>query len=336
MTVKGWQATVSGTGGLSLACCPMKRIGILLAALALGTGPTGAAPFMIDEPTADRWMYPFGSDPGLRTGTPVFGAIGDGRFDDRDGQLLVRFDTTGIAAAGLGASNYAITSLRLTLTVNENNSFTYDSTSDALGTYDGTTADGDAGRPVELFGVGYRGGFTRETFRPEPSTAPAVAATPFTKGSGLTEGSRIAFAAGDVGGGVLGDVSNNVRDAFAPTAFSIGQIAGLASGSLVPLESEMTFDLNLVDPFVLNYAREGLNAGVIELMVTSLNQATQQVGGANPSFYTKENANHGPAFGDFLAGRLSGDLAAVPEPSVLALIGIAGLVLIGGWRRARV
>jgi hypothetical protein len=315
----------------------MTAVRVLLAALALSMGSAGAAAFQISEPTADRWMYPFiNTTPGLRTGAPVFGAVGDARFDDRDGQFLVRFDTTGIVAAGLGTANYTVSALRLTLTVAESNSFRYDPTADALATYDGTGVDADDGRPVELFGVGYRGGFTRATFRPEPSISPAVESTPFTLGSPLTEGSRIAFAAGDVGGGISGDVSNNVRDAFEPTAFSIGQIAGLVAGSLVPLEREMTFDLNLVDPFVLAYVREGLDAGVIEFMVTSLNQAVQEVGGSNPSFYTKENANHDPAFGDFLAGRLSGDLAAVPEPSAVVLVGIAGLFAIWRWRRARV
>ena len=47
------------------------------------------------------------------------GAIGQaGSFDDRDGQFLTGFSLSGQIPAGLGASNYLVTSVRLTLSLN--------------------------------------------------------------------------------------------------------------------------------------------------------------------------------------------------------------------------
>ncbi len=223
---------------------------ITLSALAVTLASATAGSFQIDEPAGDRWMYPFNTSPGTRGGAPIFGAVGSPSFDDRDGQMWLRFDTTSVAAAGLGVANYDVSTLRLTLTVNQAG-FAYDPTADALATYDGTAMDADAGRPVELFGAGYRGGFGPTTFAEDATFSTGAPPGTFNE-------VRNVFALGDDGTGTLIDVSNNVREAFAAVPFAIGQIAGLAAGSPVALESEMTFDLNVGDPLVLAYVREGL------------------------------------------------------------------------------
>lgn len=269
-------------------------------------------------------MYNSNGSPGTRNSASVFGAVGEPDAEDRFAQMLVRFDTTGIAAAGLGASSYAVTSIRLTLTVNLDQSFFYDPTQDALATSTGAQSDSDVGRPLELFGAGYRNGFTRSTFAENSAY-------------GVTGGSRNVFAVGYDAGGQLIDVSDNVRSGFEVNPFSVGQIAGLTSGDLVPLDAEVTFDLDLSDPFVLAYVLEALDAGALDLMLTSLTPTSQEAGSGFPSFYTKDNFQHNldPAIGDLLAGRLSGDLAAVPEPTVVVLLALAGIFLLGRWRRAR-
>lgn len=296
-------------------------IGTLLVAMSAVV----AAPFQINEPTGDRWMYPFNMTPGTRGAASTFGAIGEANFDDRDAQVFLRFDTTGVVAAGLGAANYGVNSLRLTMTVNTDESFTYDPTKDALSTYLNPATDADAGRPVELFGAGFRNGQTAATFDESSAFAP-----PMSAGSGV----RNAFAVGFDGSGVLGDVSNNVRNAFEVTPWAIGQISLLMPGALVPVESKMTFDLNLSDPLVLSYVRAGLNAGSLDLFLTGLSLTAQMSASGIASFYTKDNLLHDVAF-DPIAGRLSGDITAVPEPSVWALITVAGLVLVWRFRRAR-
>ncbi len=296
--------------------------------LTLCGGAAWAAPFQIDEPAGDRWMYPFNQTPGTRSGASVFGAAGESGFDDRDAQYFLRFDTTGIAAAGLGASNYGVSSLRLAITVNVDNQFVYDPTRDALGTYLDPMTDADSGRPIELFGTGYRNGTTAATFNES---------SPFTTGSGTgAERTRDAFAAGFDGAGTLGDVSNNVRDGFEVSPWAIGQISMVTPGSLVPIDSVMTFDLELSDPFILAYVQDALNAGSLDLMVTGISATSQMAGSGFPSFYTKDDFFHQNDRSLGLAGRLSGDLTAVPEPSVIALVGLAGLFLLGRWRRARI
>lgn len=292
----------------------MPKLTLLSSVLAWGlvAVPLAAAPFQILEPTADRWMYPFNGSPGARPSASVFGAVGEPDFDDRDGQMLVRFSTTGIVAAGLGASNYALTSLQLSLTVNVNNAFRYDPTPDSFRSRldpasPNYLADADVGVPVELFAVGYRNGFNAATFAENSA---------FSSGGGL----RNAFAAGLNANGTRFDVSNNVADGFEVTPMAIGQIAGLTPGALVGEESVMTFNLNLSDAAVLAYLQASLHAGYLEFMVSSLHPTAQMATNGYPAFFTKENLLHDPAFGDNLAAQLRGDVTVVPEPGTLALL----------------
>lgn len=277
--------------------------------------------FVVEEPSADRWMYPFNSTPGTRPSASVFGAVGTAGFDDRDGQFLVRFDTTGVAAPGLGASLYDIGLLTLTLTVNVDSSFIYDATYDSYHTYGdplaaGYVADVDLGRPIELFAVGYRNGYSASTFSENSA---------FSTGGGMTEGARNAYAAQFNESGVLIDVSNNVANAFEAQPLAIGTIAGVTPGQLVPEDAQVTFNVDLTNPYVVAWLQASLNQGYVEFMVSSLYPTTQEASSGYPSFYSKENLLHAPEDGDFLAGQLSGSVTVVPEPGTLLLLALGGL-----------
>ena len=65
-------------------------------------------------PTLDRWMYPFGGQPGKEGVIPIFGAIEIPGFDDRDGQGLFGFTTSGQIPAGLPTARYRVVSAKLT------------------------------------------------------------------------------------------------------------------------------------------------------------------------------------------------------------------------------
>ncbi|MGH8046634.1 MAG: hypothetical protein ACREKL_05275 [Chthoniobacterales bacterium] len=284
--------------------------------------------FVINEPGADRWMYPFNTTPGTRSAASVFGAVGAAGFDDRDGQFLVRFDTAPFVTPGLGASLYGVTSLTLTLTVNVDDSFFYDDSYDSYHTFGdplapGYVADADAGRPIELFAVGYRNGYSESTFAENGA---------FAAGNPMTEGARNAFAAQFNDGGALIDVSNNIAGAFEAVPLSIGSISGVAPGGLVPVDSVVTFDINLSNPFVVAWLQSSLNAGYLEFMVSSLYPTTQEASSGYPSFYTRENLLHDPDEGDYLAGQLSG-VVAVPEPRAELLLAIGALCLLARRRR---
>lgn len=284
----------------------------LAASLVLGLGTLVAAStagaVTFTSPSNDRWMYPFNGTPGTRPSTSLFGA-NDPQFDDRDGQMIVRFDTGSQIAAGQGAGNYQITSARLTLQVT-GGTFQYDPTYDDVSTYFcPTCVDGDAGRPIELYGVGYRNGFDTLSF---------LETSAYAFGSPLVPGTRNAYAS-DNAGGVSRDVSNNVDGGFNPTPFAVGTIVGLSPGDVVPAGASVIFDLALT-PDVLAYLQGRLDLGALDLALTSISPAAQGGAPTYPQLSTKEGV---------FAPRLELDVTVVPEPgsALLAAAGLAGLAL---------
>lgn len=250
---------------------------------------------LVSEPAGDRWMYWFGDVNGARAAASVYGAYGTNdyaayNFDDRHGQMFLDFDTTSLAPKGQGATNYTVSLLKIRLVVNYGNVFRYDPTFDSLATYRGGQVDSDLGRPIELYGVGYRGGFSLETFREN---------SPYqTSGSVGNRGVRNAYAMDFISGSPT-DVSNNVEENFEVRPWAVGQITGqldidgtfsalsLSPGTIVPVDAVMVFTVDLSDPSIRSYVQQGLHAGRLHFMVTSLYEAQQQVE-AVPSFHTKE------------------------------------------------
>ncbi|HRI14746.1 MAG TPA: hypothetical protein PLX89_17255 [Verrucomicrobiota bacterium] len=255
------------------------------------------------QPTLDRWMYPFNASPGCRASAPVFGTLSDDSgVDSRHGQFLIGFDFVAetvtncsvtadllsLLATNRGPANYLLRRVSLTVTVNRDRSFVYDPTSDAYTSYFPTnhpalTPDLDPGRPVELFGANYRGGWEAATFwenGPFGSSAPEQ---------------RNCFAAGYDTNGVLVDVSNNVGKtnvAFPPFEvypFAVGTTELVAVGDFVPSGTKLSFNLNLEDPLVREYLQSGLDRGRLRFIVSSLH--VSEFGGQPdwPDFYTRDN-----------------------------------------------
>jgi hypothetical protein len=272
-------------------------------------------------------MYWRGDFSGVRVSASVYGAYGPFDyldfgydFDDRHAQMLLDFDTTQIAQPGLGAENYNVSSIVVSIVVDQANAFVYDPTHDPLTTYTGAT-DPDLGRPLELFGVGYRDGFSLATFR-ENSAYQAPRAVGY-------KGVRNAYAF-DFINGLPRDVSNNVEQNFEVSPWGVGQFAGqveldgsflpgsLQGGQLVPQDAVMEFAVNLSNPLIRAYVQAGLHAGRLQFMVSSLlgysYQDDEGASGGFPSFYTKESIYHVPQDDIFLAAQLSGDVAVQSAP----------------------
>ncbi len=239
-----------------------------------------------------RWMYPFNGSPGDRPTASVFGALGSNPdFDSRDAQYLLGWNTTSWLPAGRGASNYLVRRVRLTLTISNDRQYPYSGTVRDFRTYFPTNDPGylpspTTGFPVELFGAGFRGGYSSTTY---PQTGPwgvNPAAGFFSN--------RVAYAAGFDTNGVLVDVSNSVADngtnaipgAFEVAPFAVGVSTNVAHGELMPVGSQLTFDVNLEDPLIYGYFQEGLNAGNLSFMVSSLIDATLNGPPTYPNFYT--------------------------------------------------
>jgi hypothetical protein len=267
-----------------------RRILLTLGALAF-TVAAHAQSFTLNyaQPSLDRWMYPFNASPGMRPTAPVFGTLGDeAGVDSRHGQFLLGFDVADDIASGLGSTNYLIRRATLTATISRDKAFRYDPTFDAFTTFFPTndpvfTPDTDAGRPIELFGAGFRNGFNAESFAED---------APF--GSSAS-GGRNAFAAAYSANGTLVDVGNSVGKtnaafpSFEVHPFAIGQTDAVAPGELVPSGTTIRFELNLADPFVRQYLQEGCDSGRLRFTITGLH--TSEFGGtpAWPEFYTRDS-----------------------------------------------
>ena len=181
----------------------MKRFIALGAILALGFFAAETKAETYNLPVAfDRWMYPFSITPGNRSVGSTFGAPGEVDFDDRDAQVLIGFDTSSIG--GLGASE-VVSSAVVTLTISGDNAFQYDPTYDDYTSYPGS--DADTGRPVELYGVGTRGGYTGLTLD-DNSVDPALFRenSAFGSSSSTYKSTRYAYAS-DYDQGTARDVS---------------------------------------------------------------------------------------------------------------------------------
>ena len=247
-----------------------------------------------------RWMYPFNGNPAGRPAASVFAAFGSaGSFDTRDAQFLLGWDTTNIIPAGMGARNYLIRQARVALTISSGNQYVYTGILRDYRSYFPTNdprhvAPASSGAPVELYGVGFRGGWTVATFLQD---------TTFFASGGGDFTNRTAYAAGFDTNGVLADVSNNVGDdgtneiggAFEVAPFAVGQTADVSEGQLMPVGSQLTFDVNIDDPLIYGYLQNALNDGKLDLMVSSLLAASFTGAPNYPNFYTIFNSLADPS-----------------------------------------
>lgn len=250
-------------------------------------------PFALRSTPANlaRWMYPFNSNPASRPTASVFGSLGSTPdVDSRNAQYLLGWTTTNQIPAGQGAKNYLLRRARVTLTIATGNQYTYTGALRDYRTYFPTNDPRylpapSSSSPVELFGAGFRGGYTAATF-PQDGPWGVVPGVYYTN--------RTVYAAGFDTNGVLVDVSNNVGDdgtneidtPFEVAPFAVGQTTDVAPGQLMPVGSRLTFDLNLDDPLIYGYVQQGLHDGNLSFVVTSLVRASLGGPPTYPNFYT--------------------------------------------------
>lgn len=293
------------------------------AGMAAVASPSQGQQAVYPAPTFDRWMYPFNSQPGVRPDALIFGVLGPqgvGQFDDRDGQLLVTWSTGGEFQPGLGAANYRVLSARVTATIDPRfgDAFFYDPTIDSFRTYldpndPDYLPDSDPGRPIELFGTGFRNGFTPASFGESG---------PFSFAPPTGEGVRNAFALDRSGV----DASNNVRDRFEALPMAVGA-TDLAPGSLVPGGQTMVFDLDVNDPLVAAYLGAGLSDGFLSFTLTSLHEGSFAGPATFPVFMTKESTLPGAT-----PATLELSVEIVPAPAAGSLL-LAAMGARAGRRR---
>lgn len=273
--------------------------------------------------TQDKWMYPFEfGTGGTRPVAPTFASF-DPRFDTRDAEFLLGWDTTNAIPAGAPPSRYRLTRATVRVAVAADLTFLYDPTYDAIRTYFPTNdpnrlPDADTGRPVEMYGVGFRGGFTSATYLENSSFGPVGAFTSNT----ISIGTRNAFAALHDTNGVLVDIANHVGQLnvnwtnapFDVKPWAIGVTTNAQPGQFVPIDSVFAFDLDLADPLVAGHLARSLSEGRLRLMLSSLSPAQQITPGGTglgglgsyPQWATRENLlTDGPVIE--LVGSVVGD-----------------------------
>lgn len=292
----------------------MVVLGVSVGALA---GGVGAQRFEFDAmaPDEDRWNYAFNGTPGVRTLAPTFGAINLEGFDDYDAQFVVGFLTGDSIPTGLGRERYHVESLVVRAFVANDEEFVYDPTYDSFVTYleqgdPQFVPDGDEGRPVEMYIVGYRAPFDLLTWTETTTFGGAPVVPP-------AQGNRFIFAGTLDEGGEVVDVSNRLKERFDVAPIAVGE-AGVAPGGLVPADTEFVFEADLCAPGLREHVAEGLDAGVLRLTIGSLQAATQGGEVNYPIWYTREN---GIAQLDGLTARLE---LVVRVGSVADLTGAGG------------
>lgn len=278
------------------------------------------------SPQLDTWFYDRAAGgPGTRWSAPTW--VGGFALNtemneflphsaaspSRLGMSLVAFDTSEQVTAGLPANQYQVNSISVTLTMQSGTGGTllYDDTPDTraeiLGDF--ISGDYDSERPMELYGVGFRGGYTGYEFS-EPTAGPplldeAFATYPYLPGGGGYIAYPIVGDA-DVAGNYV-DVSNNLTGGFSATApgnttapfdatpWAIGKTS-LNPGDAIPNDTTFTFTLDLNLPGVRQYAQQALADGALGFFLSSMHLTGELgAGGGYPQWYMKEWSGGTPA-----------------------------------------
>jgi len=291
--------------------------------IALLAAASAAQQFDFPTPLYDRWHYPFNFSPGTRPTGSVFSSLGTGvpefqNFNDRDGVVIVAWDTSTLITAGLGPDAYDIQSVTITLT-NESSAawpvdltpdewFTFDVNNDtfingdgiprgAPGDADGESDDADPGRPIELFGAG---------FGPVYTSSDWTESSPYVGGTNTAAAPRDPFPfVFQSGTGVMLHVEDSVEGRwneaagvgrFTPTPWAVGVPLGYTPGAQpTPFVVRFDLDLSLSEGRVRRYFQEQLDQGRVFVEVTSLIE-TVMFGepGEIPSFFMKEGVGLEP------------------------------------------
>ncbi len=278
-----------------------------------------------DTPSDDRWHYPFNGAPGARPLASCFGTVGvtEFEFNDRDGVLLIAWDTTTLIPAGQGPDNYAVRAVRVVVTnqagpdsipiweadPSVDEWFTYDLNGDSringdgvgrgqVGDLDGESDDVDPGRPIELFGVSFGDFFDSDSWAEN---------SPFIGGDSMTVKARDPFAfvyrvndddtvdrlhVEDSIKGLHNDGLAPPVGSFTAEPWAIGIPQDYTPGTqTIPFDVEFDIEICAADGHLRKYFQEQLNDGRIIVAITSLNEAFQmQESNGFPNFFTKEGA----------------------------------------------
>lgn len=269
----------------------------------------------LPEPYLDRWTYPNNATPGSRGMASVFA---NSENWDRMGQFVLGFDTSELIPTKIGADNYQIESIVITLITSGEPSFQYDSTYDLFSTY--LSEDPDPGRPIELHGAGFRENYKGNDFLSRNTPA-------------FSGGLRTVYPLSWDENGEEIDMSGNVGLEVESDPWSVGRISGPDEGAYINEETEVIFDLDLSNDRVSQYLREGLDSGLLHFILSSLHTANHQGGFVN--FFTRDSPEE-EFFGGYaprikIEYSVNGDLSKDDDSFAIRSMQIGGGKVILSW-----
>jgi prepilin-type N-terminal cleavage/methylation domain-containing protein len=252
-------------------------------------GPTFVGGLEIDDSTGD-----FGP---LSSADPA-----------RLGMSLVAFSTSSLIPADLLVGRYQVQSVSVSMTMasGSGGALLYQDSPISRAAIRDEVASGGITlqRPMELYGVGLRGGYSGYEFSGATAGPPLVdeIVHPYSAegngyiaypivGNGGHPGQFV-----DVANSVTGGFSATEADAFTepfdPVPWSIGT-TGLSPGNVIPDNTTFTFDLDLSEPGARDYVRQSLADGALAFFVSSLHIAGEfGAGGGYPQWYLRESAGN--------------------------------------------
>lgn len=285
---------------------------LLAAAILLPAQQTSAQPITVAEwtqPDLDSYTYPFVGQRRLFA-EAVFGEYNVegfvGEFDNRGGQIQLGFDTTtkNIPTA-LNPQDYTIHNATLVGTIGRIvGSPAYDPTDDDVSTYPlvGRPAtDPTPGRPITLFGMGFRNGYTHLEFGPTPIQGPpgfGRSGEGYASGMIFGQNIRHVYPIDFDESGNPRDVSSNLDEpnqganAFNVTPFAIGTTTDRNPGDIIQIGDRFTFEIDITNPHILEYLQQGLAQGQLAFVLATLHPSVfdgVSTEGSYTGFYLSTN-----------------------------------------------
>jgi hypothetical protein len=268
-----------------------------------------------DLPEIQMWTYPIASANGpgsvrdrgstfsafseTQNGSPTF-FQGTGAEPTRRGSILVAANTS-TSVPLVDPSRYQINSLKIKMTLLGSLILPeFDLTLPYDGTLDESSAvvddtDGDAGHPIEMYGVGFQNGLTTFGFGATPPANSYALRQPRWVGSAPYNYYAVDANGRDAENSLVGGYSateaTQTTAAFTPVPFAIGKVfdgqgAELQPGTLLATGDVFEFVPNLNNPAILEYVQESLAGGHLGFTFSSLFEPDGQSGSvAYPDFY---------------------------------------------------
>jgi hypothetical protein len=265
----------------------------------------------------DAWVYNFGS--GARSLMPTFsGGIG---FDENNhfepktvsdvarlGMTLVALNT-GVMIGDLPPTprHIKVNSVTVTIEMDQHDDENPVRYSTAQATHEGILQELVAGqissaRPMELYGVGFRAGYTGFGFGAMNDAQPPLLEenTPNRPGSGYitypvavstTHCCGFDDVSNSLTGGYSATASGNTTSSFNPDPFAIGTAAGLNEGDVIPNGTTFSFALDLSSNAMRQYVQRSFFTGGLGFMLSSWHFTGELgAGGGYPDWFSKETS----------------------------------------------